>query len=668
MSGFQITITDAGRAALINAQNNGTTAFVLSEIGVSTQHIAAGLAGLTVLPNERKRMATMAGDVVADDTLHVTIRDEGADAYSLRTFGLYTSAGMLFAVYSQPEPILEKSSAAMLLLAVDAKLVALGTAMVEFGPVGFTIPPASETVAGVVELATDAEVDAGVDPWRVITVRTLKRALGTLSEFALKVHQHDAADTTSGVFNVGRIPALGMEKITGLAVALAGRAALVHDHAMSQITGLVDELAGKAALVHQHAAEDIVSGVLAVGRIPAIAMEKVTGLAVSLAAKADLAGAIFTGAVRVRSGNQGAVELNSGSGTRPGLVAFFTPDGVRRGYVGFASSDEGGELVFQGETGWIWRFSNRPKFGTATPWDSANLNPASFAASVHTHDGLLIRQTYAPGTDLDTITTSGIIGVHANPAANLNFPVIATGALEVFASAATRVYQRYTTSSTTAPDVYERTLAGTTWSPWRKVVMEDLASTYAARGLIELATDAEAITGTDQERAINPYVLKRRLDARAATSAETIAGTLADKFITPASLWSFAKSIGPSGYAQIPGTPLIIQWGATNGAINEGQVTATLPIAFGGGCLFACAMPRNANSEGWADYSMQVVGRYLDRIVFFAQRAINASGSMSGYEWLALGRVSGTPDPAYSGGAGGGTGGGGPGGETNPEV
>lgn len=668
MSGFQITITDAGRAALINAQNNGTTAFVLSEIGVSTQHIGAALAGLTVLPNERKRLATMAGDVVADDTLHVTIRDEGADAYSLRTFGLYTSAGVLFAVYSQPEPILEKSSAAMLLLAVDAKLVALGTAMVEFGPVGFTIPPASETVAGVVELATDAEVDAGVDPWRVITVRSLKRALGALSDFALKVHQHDAADTTSGVFNVGRIPALGMEKITGLATALAGKAALVHDHAMNQITGLVDALAGKAALVHQHAAEDIVSGVLAVGRIPAIAMEKVTGLAVSLAAKADLAGAIFTGAVRVRSGNQGAVELNSGSGTRPGLVAFFTPDGVRRGYVGFASSDEGGELVFQGETGWIWRFSNRPKFGTATPWDSANLDLATLATASHTHDGLLVRSTYAPGTDLNTLITSGIIGVHSNPTAGLNFPVQLSGVLEVFATAASRVYQRYTTSSATLPDVYERTLLVATWSPWRKVVMDDLASTYAARGLIEMATDAEAITGTDQERAINPYVLKRRLDARAATSAETIAGTLADKFITPASLWSFARSIGPSGYAQIPGTPLIIQWGATNGAINEGQVTATLPIAFGGGCLFACAMPRNANSEGWADYSMQVVGRYLDRILFFAQRAINASGSMSGYEWLALGRVSGTPDPAYSGGAGGGTGGGGPGGETNPEV
>ena len=100
MSGFQITITDAGRAALINAQNNGTVAFVLSQVGVSTQHVAANLTGLTQLPNERKRLATMTGDVVADDTLHVTIRDEGDDAYAVRAFGIYTSAGVLFAVYS----------------------------------------------------------------------------------------------------------------------------------------------------------------------------------------------------------------------------------------------------------------------------------------------------------------------------------------------------------------------------------------------------------------------------------------------------------------------------------------------------------------------------------------------------------------------------------------
>jgi hypothetical protein len=671
MSGFQITITDAGRAALINAQNNGTTAFVLSEIGVSTQHIGVGLAGLTVLPNERKRLATMAGDVVADDTLHVTIRDEG----------------VLFAVYSQPEPILEKSSAAMLLLAVDAKLVALDTGMVEFGPVGFTIPPASETVAGVVELATDAEVDAGFDPWRVITVRTLKRALGALSDFALKVHQHDAADTTSGVFNVGRIPALGMEKITGLATALAGKAALVHDHAMNQITGLVDALAGKAALVHQHAAEDIVSGVLAVGRIPALGMEKITGLAVALAGKADLAGAIFNGALGIaRRGANAVFTLDADAG-RVRQVIWQTL-GVARWILqadetAESGNNAGSDLVLMNRTDagaylsvalrvkrdtGEFQFGRRPSFANgATPWDSLNLNPDSFAASVHTHDGLLIRQTYAPGTNLDTITTSGIVGVHANPAANLNFPVIATGALEVFASAATRVYQRYTTSSTTAPDIYERTLAGTTWSPWRKVVMDDLASTYAARGLIEMATDAEAITGTDQERAINPYVFKRRLDARAASSAETGAGAATDKFVTPSSLWSFARSIGLNGYAQVPGTPLVIQWGRQTGSMTEGQRTVLLPIAFGGGCVAMLANPWNSSPT--ADYYMQIVGRYLDRLIFMLNSASGSSGSAQGFDWLAVGFATGTPDPAYStGGGSGGGGGGGPGGETNPEI
>ena len=42
-----------------------------------------------------------------------------------------------------------------------------------------------------------------------------------LNPFALLGHKHDATDTTSGVFHAGRIPALDMTKITGLAMALA---------------------------------------------------------------------------------------------------------------------------------------------------------------------------------------------------------------------------------------------------------------------------------------------------------------------------------------------------------------------------------------------------------------------------------------------------------------
>lgn len=619
MSGFQITITDAGRAALINAQNNGTVAFVLSQVGVSTQHVAAALTGLTQLPNERKRLATMAGDVVADDTLHVTIRDEGDDAYAVRAFGIYTSAGVLFAVYSQTDPILEKSAAAMLLLAVDARLVALGTAMVEFGPADFSLPPASETVAGVVEIATDAEVDAGLDPWRVITARTLKRALSALAGFALLGHKHDATDTTSGVFHVGRIPALDMTKITGLAMALAGKAAEVHTHTISQITGLTEALLGKAAAIHQHAADDIISGVLAVGRIPALGMEKITGLAIELASKANLAGAIFTGVVRVRSGVQGYVELNSGSAYRPGLITFSTPDNTRRGYVGFASSDEGGELVLQGETGWIWRFSHRPRFGTATPWDTGNFDPATKAPILNPNfKGISWFATDRPGK------------------INIQGADDRAGVLEFHGAGGRIGFLGYGDG----PD----------GNPY-------LGSDGARCWIFQTRPSFNGATPWDGNNL--------RFAGGGDVSNPAVGPNIHDRIISPAALWASARSIGPSGYVQIPGTPIIIQWGVRAASVPEGPVDTFLPVAFGGGCLFASATPRNASGVVTMDFYMQVMGRWQDRISWYANRANGSAGNMSGFEWMAIGLATGNPDPAYYSGGGGGGGGGG---ELNPEL
>lgn len=348
MSGFQITITDAGRAALINAQNTGTVAFVLSQIGVSTQAIAGDLAGLTALPNERKRLATMAGDVVADDTLHVTIRDESADAYALRSFGLYASTGVLFAVYSQADPILEKSAAAMLLLAVDARLVALGTANVDFGPVGFTLPPASETVAGVVEIATDAEVDAGVDPWRVITVRTLKRALGALTDFALKGHKHDAADVETGTFHANRIPELPMSRITNLIASLGEKASALHSHTMAQVSGLIDALAAKAPLN-----SPIFSGIV---EAPQFQINAIASVARRIVLRT-------AGAARWTLGATGSGEAGGNAGSD------FTIDRYSD-----AGSYIGAAFSINRATGQA-TLSSRPMFGGSTPWDTGNFNP-----------------------------------------------------------------------------------------------------------------------------------------------------------------------------------------------------------------------------------------------------------------------------------------------------
>ncbi|MGW8706063.1 gp53-like domain-containing protein [Brevundimonas sp. NPDC055814] len=746
-----VTITNAGRAELINAQNTGTNAAVINSIGVSSVHAAGDLKLLTALPNERKRLNTIGGEVVADDVIHVTINDTTADTYTLRAFGLYFDSGTLFAVCTSVDPIMEKAAAAMLLQAVDITLTTLDTASIEFGGTGFTNPPATTERMGVVELATVDETIAGTDAVRAVTPYGLARALVSWAQnFAAKVHGHviadiaglsdslaskanrnhvhGADDVNSGVFHIDRIPKL----------------------AISWINGLADQLAGLAAKDHKHTASDITSGQLHLDRLPAIPQSKVSGLVDAIATLTTAVAAKAEAALSVvMRGSLGSVDLNT----------VLTPGGYRQAananaqlQLNYPITNDGGSLLVVNpstDTGyqtyhsrttnrmwtrpflagnfypWAehWTSANLPdpaqvgSFNTFTTYQaietsnalplrlsssaasgtqlqlnnsnggavqryfgitpdgelvfgasltaannrliyhSGNLNPASFAPSNHIHDGLIVRQTYAPGTDLNSLTSSGIIGVHANPAANLNFPVISAGALEVFASAATRVYQRYTTSSTTAPDVYERTLLGTTWSPWRKVVMDDLASTYGARGLIEMATDAEAITGTDQERAINPYILKRRVDARAASNAETLAGSLTDKFITPSSLWAFAKSIGLNGYAQVPGTPLVIQWGRQTGAMSEGQRTVMLPIAFGGGCVAMLAIPWNSSPT--ADYYMQIVGRYLDRLVFMLNSASGSSGSAQGFDWLAIGFATGTPNPAYSSGGGGGGGGGG---------
>lgn len=228
MAGLQLTITNAGRNALVNAQNTGSAAVVVTQIGVSATHYAGSLTTLTAIPAEVKRLATFGGSVVADDTFHLSIRDESPDIYSLRLFGLYLGDGSLFAVYSQAGVILEKSAAAIMLLAVDVVLTALGTTALTFGSTEFLNPPATTTVQGVVELATPAETIAGADAVRAVTPLGLWQAFSTWAAgFAAAIHNHDASAIISGVLQVGRIPALGMEKITGLAGALVLKANLI---------------------------------------------------------------------------------------------------------------------------------------------------------------------------------------------------------------------------------------------------------------------------------------------------------------------------------------------------------------------------------------------------------------------------------------------------------
>lgn len=173
---FTITITNAGRAAIVNAQNTGTATVTIAQIGLSATAIVPAPT-MTALAGELKRTGSIAGDVVADDTIHVTAMDESVDVYSLRAFGLYLADGTLFAIYGQAAPILEKVAASIALLSIDVIFADIDAASITFGDASFANPPATTERQGVVELATVAEAQAGIDALRALTPAAAKAAI-----------------------------------------------------------------------------------------------------------------------------------------------------------------------------------------------------------------------------------------------------------------------------------------------------------------------------------------------------------------------------------------------------------------------------------------------------------------------------------------------------------
>jgi hypothetical protein len=173
---LEITVTNAGRAAIVNAQNTGTAPVTITQIGLSSTAVAP-LPTATVLAGEFKRIASLAGEVVADDTIHITMTDESADAYTLRSLGLYLADGTLFAIYGQAGAVIEKTAQAIGAMSIDVIFANIAAAAITFGNANFTNPPATTERQGVVELSTLAEAQAGIDALRALTPAVAKAAI-----------------------------------------------------------------------------------------------------------------------------------------------------------------------------------------------------------------------------------------------------------------------------------------------------------------------------------------------------------------------------------------------------------------------------------------------------------------------------------------------------------
>lgn len=182
-----LTVTNAGRAALVNAANTGTAPVTIAQIGLSGTAVVPNAAA-TALPGEFKRLATLSGDVVADDTIHLIVRDESADVFTVRSLAMYLADGTLFGIYGQAAVLVEKSAQALMLIAVDVKFEDIAASSITFGDANFLNPPATTEMQGVVELATTPETLTGTDTQRAVTPKGFSDGLYGVLNFRFGVN------------------------------------------------------------------------------------------------------------------------------------------------------------------------------------------------------------------------------------------------------------------------------------------------------------------------------------------------------------------------------------------------------------------------------------------------------------------------------------------------
>lgn len=177
---IKLLITNAGLEALVDAQAGETDAIRVTEVGLTASTFTPAPT-ITALPGEFKRLDAVSGQAVSETIIHMTAQDSSTDVYDLRGIALYLEDGTLFAIYGQGIPIFRKVSIASFLLALDIAFGGGVAGDIIFGNANFLLPPATETVKGVIEIATHAETAAGTDDERAVTPLKLKARLDALA-------------------------------------------------------------------------------------------------------------------------------------------------------------------------------------------------------------------------------------------------------------------------------------------------------------------------------------------------------------------------------------------------------------------------------------------------------------------------------------------------------
>ena len=161
--------TTAGRAAILAAVAAPSTV-VVEDAQLSDTDQAVTIA-TTALTNVVATLDAVGSVRVAGSghALHVVIKDDSGAAYDVRALALRLTGGVFLMVYSQAGLIATKAAGSSLHLALDLTVDADTAATVDFGDTDYVLPAGGEASPGLVELATTAEVLAGVDTVRAVT-------------------------------------------------------------------------------------------------------------------------------------------------------------------------------------------------------------------------------------------------------------------------------------------------------------------------------------------------------------------------------------------------------------------------------------------------------------------------------------------------------------------